>query len=136
MEPHRTPAATVATVAAAALAAAGIVATMLLVSPGGIAAASVVVLTAVQVVLLLAVREGVVGVRRFLLAWTGQAGLTHLVAGGPGVTSALVYLGVGLVFAAVVVAGLALWRAEPEHDPDGEGRTGDTRPLPVPDGDG
>ncbi|MFC5142339.1 hypothetical protein ACFPK1_29215 [Actinomycetospora rhizophila] len=134
MELLRTPATAAATVVAA-LAAAGIAATMLLAGPGGITVA----LTAVQAVLLLAVREGAVGLRRFLLAWTGQAGLTHLVAGGPGVESALVYLGVGLVFAAVVTAGLALWQPEPEpeyepaHEP-GE-RRGGTQPLPVVDGD-
>ncbi|GAA4912303.1 hypothetical protein EV188_11599 [Actinomycetospora succinea] len=132
MESHRT---SVAVTTVSALAAAGVAAAMLLAGTGGLAVALVVVLVAVQAVLLVAVRHEALRARQFLLAWSGQAGLTYLVAGEPGVASALVYLGVGLVFAAVVVAGLALWRPapEPEHEP-GE-RRGDTQPLPVVDGD-
>jgi hypothetical protein len=128
--------------ALAVLAAAGVVATMLLAGTGGLAAAVTVVLVAAQVVLLLVVRDGAVRLRQFLLAWTAQAGLTRLVAGDPTVGSALVYLGVGLLFGAVVVAGLALWRPSVDEPLDGThdepedagGRRGDTQPLPV-DGD-
>lgn len=141
-EPRAACAVTGAVVAVAGLAAAGIAASMLLVGTGGPAAALTVLLATVQVVLLLAVRGGVPRTRRFLLAWSGQAGLTYLVAGDPGVESALVYLGVGLVFAAVVVAGLALWRPESELEPEPESdveqpdeRRGETQPLPVVDGD-
>lgn len=132
MESHRT---SVAVTTVSALAAAEVAAAMLLAGTGGLAVAVVLVLVAVQAVLLLAVRHGALRARQFLLAWSGQAGLTYLVAGEPVVASALVYLGVGLVFAAVVVAGLALWRPapEPEHEPDE--RRGDTQPLPVVDGD-
>ena len=147
VDAHRMPvvataAATAAVMTAAPLAAAGIAATMLLAGPGGMSAVITVALTAVQAVLLLVVRDGAVGTRRFLLAWTGEAGLTYLVAGTPGIESALVYLGVGLVFATVVVAGLALWRPEPDPGPDVESapepgeRRGGTQPLPVVDGDG
>lgn len=126
-----------AVVSAAVLAAVGVAAVMLLMGPGGLAAALTVALTAAQVALLLMVRRGAVRIRQFLLAWSAQAGLTYLVAGDPGVGSALVYLGVGLVFAAVVVAGLALWRPEPEpeFEPDADGRAGGTRPLPVAEGE-
>jgi len=129
VESYRTPVVTVAAV----LAVAGIAATMLLVGTGGLAAALTIALTAVQVSLLLAVRLGALRTRQFLLAWSGQAGLTYLVAGDPVVESALVYLVVGLVFAAVVMTGLALWR--PDRDPEPEERDGGTRPLPVVDGD-
>lgn len=120
-----------AVTAVAALAAAGTAATMLLAGPGGLGAVLTVVLVAVQAALLLTVRHGALRARQFLLAWTGQAGLTYLVAGDPGAGSALVYLGVGLVFAAVVVAGLAWWR--PSEEPVPDGRRGDTQPLPVVD---
>ncbi|MEJ2863057.1 hypothetical protein [Actinomycetospora flava] len=137
MEPLRMPVAAVTVTAA--LAAAGIAASMLLAGPDGPGAASTVVLAAAQVALLLGVRSGAVRARQFLLAWSGQAGLTYLVAGDAGAESALVFLGVGLVFAAVVVAGLALWRPEPEPDaePDAgpDGRGGGTQPLPVAEGD-
>ncbi|MEJ2888429.1 hypothetical protein [Actinomycetospora aeridis] len=129
MQPDRTP----LVVTASAVAAAAVAATMLLAGSGGLAAAATVVLVAVQVALLLAVHAGAVRARQFLLAWSAQAGLTHLVAGEGTVESALVYLGVGLLFGAVVVVGLTLWRpAVPE--PAEPGRSGDTQPLPV-DGD-
>jgi hypothetical protein len=117
-------------VAVAVLAALGIAAAMLLTGPGGITLLVAVVLGAVQAGLLLRVRDGAVGARRFLLAWSGEAGLTYPLAGDPGAASALVYLGVGLLFALVVVVGLAATRRlELSED---EPRS-DTQPLPVTD---
>jgi hypothetical protein len=117
----------------AVLAAAGIGTTMVLAGPHGVAVVIIALLVAVQVGLLLAVRRGLTRARQFLLAWSGEAGLSFLVAGDPTVASALVYLGVGLVFALVVVAGLALTRSWGEPAP--QQRHDDTQPLPVPDGD-
>lgn len=115
----------------AVLAAAGIAATMLLAGASGITLAVTVVLAGVQIALLLGARRAAPRTRRFLLAWSAQAGATYPLAGDPDVASALVYLGVGLVFAAVVMAGLALTRADAPPTP--EAARGDTRPLPVPD---
>jgi hypothetical protein len=124
--------ATVAT-ACATVAAVGVAAVMLLAGPGGLALAVAVVLVALQVALLVAPRGGGRQARRFLLAWSAEAGLTYAVAGDPTAGSALVYLGVGLVFALAVVAGLVLTRPG-AGSPSGE-RRGDTQPLPVVDGD-
>ena len=115
--------AVLATLAACALAA-GVAAVMLL---AGGSLLLVVVLVVAQVALLLAVRDGARRPRQFVLAWSAEAGLSHAVAGDPTLVSALVYLGVGLVFALAVVAFLAFVRPEPE-----EPRI-DTAPLPVPD---
>jgi hypothetical protein len=117
----------------AVLAALGVAAAMVLAGPGGLALAATVVLVGVQVALLPGVRRGALAVRRFLLAWSAEAGLTYPVAGDPTVASALVYLGVGLVFAVVVVVGLALTR--PAEEPLGGESRRDTQPLPVVDGD-
>lgn len=119
--------------AAAALAAGGIATSMLVVGTGGVAPVVTVALVAAQVVLLLVVRRGAIAPRRFLLAWSAQAGLTYLVAGDPTVASALVYLGVGAVFAVVVLVGLAVTRAS--VDTTAGERGGDTRPLPVSGGE-
>ncbi|MDF2976093.1 MAG: hypothetical protein K0S40_821 [Actinomycetospora sp.] len=119
---------------AAALAAGGVAATMLLAGPGGITVVVTVLLAAAQV-LLLRGTGGARRTRRFLLAASGQAGLTYAVAGDATVESALVYLGVGVVFGLVVVVALGLLdRAGAWDEPVDEPRT-DTRPLPVVDGD-
>jgi hypothetical protein len=117
--------------AAAGVAAAGVAAAMLLTGPGGLVLVLAVVLGGAQLALLLRVRDGAVRARRFLLAWSGQAGLTYAVAGDPGAASALVYLGVGLVFAVVVVIGLSAMRRLDE--PGAEEPRADTQPLPVID---
>jgi hypothetical protein len=132
-DPDRTAART----GAAALAAGGVAATMLLAGTGGVTVVVTVLLAAVQA-LLLRGTGGTRRTRRFLLAASGQAGLTYAVAGDPTVASALVYLGVGVVFGLVVVVALGLLeRAGPLDElsePDDEPRV-DTRPLPVVDGD-
>jgi hypothetical protein len=117
--------------ATAVLAVAGIAAAMLLAGTSGITLAVTVALVGVQVGLLLGVRRGAVRTRRFLLAWSAQAGLTYPLAGDPGLASALVYLCVGLVFAVVVMVGLALTR--PVEQPPARESHGDTQPLPVAD---
>jgi hypothetical protein len=130
---HNTDVGAAVATACAAVAAVGVAAVMLLAGPGGLALAVIVVLVALQVALLVALRGGGRPARCFLLAWSAEAGLTHAVAGDPTAGSALVYLGVGLVFALAVVVGLALTR--PATEPAGEERRGDTQPLPVVDGD-
>jgi hypothetical protein len=122
----------------AVLAAGGVATTMLLAGTSGITLVVTVLLAGVQALLL----RGTGGARRaqrFLLAASAQAGLTYPVAGDATVASALVYLGVGVVFGLVVVVALGmLHRAgpfdDPYGDPAGEPRSG-TRPLPVVEGD-
>lgn len=125
---------TAARTGAAVLAAGGVTATMLLAGTGGITVVVTLLLAAVQALLL----RGTGGARRtrlFLLAASAQAGLTYAVAGDATVASALVYLGVGVVFGLVVVVALGLLdRAGPFDEPVEEPRV-DTRPLPVVDGD-
>jgi hypothetical protein len=123
-------------VALSVLAALGIAAAMLLAGPGALTLLVAVVLGGVQVASLLRVREGALGLRRFLLASSGQAGLTYPLAGDPGVVSALVYAGVGLVFGVVVLVGLRVMRrldAVDAVDPAEEPLRADTQPLPVTD---
>ncbi|MHC1562001.1 hypothetical protein ACR9E3_23820 [Actinomycetospora sp. C-140] len=96
--------------AVAVLAALGTGAVMLVAGSGPVTFLVTALLAAVQVALLARVRDVLVPLRRFLLAWSGQAGLTYAVAGAPTVESALVFLGVGLVFAAVLLGVLALTR--------------------------
>jgi hypothetical protein len=130
----RSSAVTVAVLSACS--ALGIAAAMLLAGPGALTLLVAAVLGAVQVGLLLRVRTGALGVRRFLLASSGQAGLTYPLAGDPGAVSALVYGGVGLVFGAVVVVGLRAMRrldAVDSADEDPEESRADTQPLPVTD---
>jgi hypothetical protein len=123
-------------VALSVLAALGIAAAMVLAGPGALTLVVAVVLGVVQAASLLRVREGALGVRRFLLASSGQAGLTYPLAGDQGVVSALVYVGVGLVFGVVVVVGLrAMRRLDTVDAADhvGEPPRADTQPLPVTD---
>ena len=129
--------------AAAVLAAGGVAATMLLVGTSGVTLVVTVLLAAVQVLLL----RGPGGARRtqrFLLAASAQAGLTYPVAGEATVASALVYLGVGVVFGLVVVVALGMLdRAGPldelsdelsdELTDEPDEPRGGTRPLPVVD---
>ena len=117
--------------ATAVLAVVGIAAAMLLAGTTGITLAVTVALVGVQVGLLFGVRRGAVRTRRFLLACSAQAGSTYSLAGDPGTVSALVYLGVGLAFAVVVMVGLALTR--PVEQPPVRESHGDTQPLPVAD---
>jgi hypothetical protein len=128
---------TAARTSAAVLAAGGVAVSMLLVGTGGITVVVTVLLVAAQA-LLLRGPDGTRRKRRFLLAASGQAGLTYAVAGEATVTSALVYLGVGVVFGLVVVVALGLLdRAGPldELDDPADEPRADTRPLPVVDGD-
>ena len=122
----------------AVLAAGGVAATMLLAGPSGITLAATVLLAGLQA-LLLRGTGGARRTRRFLLAASAQAGLTYPVAGDATVASALVYLGVGVLFGLVVVVALGvLDRAGPLADPLGETvgePRADTRPLPVVDGE-
>ena len=121
---------TVARTGAALLAAGGVGAAMLLAGTGGITVVVTVLLAAAQA-LLLRGAGGARRTRRFLLAASAQTGLTYAVAGEETVASALVYLGVGVVFGLVVVVALGLLdRAGPLDEP-----RVDTRPLPVVDGD-
>jgi hypothetical protein len=123
---------TVARTGAAVLAAGGVAATMLLAGTGGITVVVTLLLAAAQALLLRA-SGGARRTRLFLLAASAQAGLTYAVAGDATVASALVYLGVGVVFGLVVVVALGLLdRAGPLDEPVDEPRV-DTRPLPVVD---
>jgi hypothetical protein len=127
----RRGASVVMAVVMAVLAAGGVAATMLLAGTGGITAVVTLLLAAAQAVAL----RGTGGARRtrlFLLAASAQAGLTYAVAGDATVASALVYLGVGVVFGLVVVVALGLLERAGPWD---EGPRVDTRPLPVVDGD-
>ncbi|GAA4881417.1 hypothetical protein [Actinomycetospora straminea] len=132
-EERSAPGVTAVVTGAAAVAVLGVAAAMLLAGTTALAAVLTLLLVGVQGGLLLARPHGARRTRQFLLAGSAQAGLTHLVAGEPTVASALVYLGVGVVFAAIVVAGLALW--PPAADPEPVERRGDTAPLPVVDRD-
>ena len=132
---------TVARTTAAALAAAGVAATMVLAGTGAVTMAVTVVVTVVLVAvqaLLLRGPGGARRTRRALLAGSAQAGLTYPLAGDPGVASALVYVGVGVVFGVVVVVALGLVDRVDVQDPvpgPGDEPRVDTRPLPVVDGD-
>lgn len=129
-DPDRTAARAGASVVLAVL----VAVTMLVVGTSAVTLVVTVLLVAGQVVALRG-PGGARRTRRFLLAASAQAGLTYPVAGEPTVASALVYLGVGLVFGAVVVVALALLdRAGPWDGPVDEPRA-DTRPLPVVEGD-
>lgn len=119
-----------AAVLGAAVAAAGIAVTMLLAGTGGLTFLVALVLAGAQASILFLVRDAATHTRRFLLAWSGQAGLTYAVTGDPSPGSALVYLGVGVVFAAIVVAVLALTGSRSDDEP-----RVDTAPLPVVDGE-
>lgn len=123
-----------ATLAACALGA-GVVATMLLAGTGGLTFLVTLLLAGAQVALLFLARDGAIRTRRFVLAWSGQAGLTYAVTGDPTPASALVYLGVGVVFAAVVVAVLALTAGRDETEVWNDEPRVDTAPLPVVDGE-
>lgn len=129
------PGVTAAVTGAAAVAALGVAATMLLAGATALAVVPTLLLVGAQGGLLLALPHAARRTRQFLLAASAEAGLTHLVAGDPTVASALVYLGVGVVFAAIVVAGLALWLPSTDPEPVPEERRGDTAPLPVVDGE-
>jgi hypothetical protein len=115
---------------------------MLLAGASGVTLVVTVLLAAGQV-LLLRGRGGPRRTQRFLLAASAQAGLTYPVAGEATAASALVYLGVGVVFGLVVVVALGMLdRAGPLDGPaDGlsdelsDEPRGGTRPLPVVDGD-
>lgn len=69
--------------------------------------------------------------QRGVVLWAAQAGLTWLVAGDPSRASAVVFIGVGLVFALVADLVLELVRRHTERA-DGVGSTG-TAPLPAVD---
>jgi hypothetical protein len=71
-------------------------------------------------------------VPRFLAIWSGEAGLTFLWAGDGSTVSAVIYVLVGVVFAAVATVFLA-YAGRADDEPAGPT---DTRPLPVqvPDG--
>ncbi|WP_116708314.1 hypothetical protein [Actinomycetospora cinnamomea] len=125
-DPERTAARTVAAVAAAT----GVVVTMLLAGSGVVTVVVTAVLAVGQALLLRG--GGARRARRFLLAASAQAGLTFAVAGDPTVASALVYLGVGVVFGLVVVVALGLLDRHGDDLADDEPRV-DTRPLPVAD---
>lgn len=131
-DPDRTAARTVA----AALGAGAVAATMLLAGTSAVTLVVTVVLAAGQALLLRG--GGARRARRFLLAASAQAGLTYPLAGDPTVASALVYLGVGVVFGSVAVLALGLLdradREEPPDEPPDEPRV-DTRPLPVAEAD-
>ena len=119
--------------------AAGVVAVLLFAGGTTLGIVATLVLLAGQVALLWW-RPQSRGWQRFLLAWTGEAGLSHAVSGDPTVMSALVFLGVGLVFALVVVAALAAIDRiggidegidVDEVDVEVERPRSDTAPLPV-----
>jgi hypothetical protein len=128
---------TAARTGAAVLAAGGVAVTMLFAGTGGITVVVTVLLAAAQAVALRG-SGGARRTRRFLLAASGQAGLTYGVAGEAAVASALVYLGVGVVFGLVVVVALGLLERagtlDELDDPADEPRA-DTRPFPAVDGD-
>jgi hypothetical protein len=123
-----------ATLAACALGA-GVAATMLLAGTGGLTFLVTLLLAGAEAALLFLVRDGAVRTRHYVLAWSGQAGLTYAVTGDPTTASALVYLGVGVVFAAVVVAVLALTGGQEETAWLDEEPRADTAPLPVVEGE-
>jgi hypothetical protein len=123
-----------ATLAAGALGA-GVATTMLLAGTGGLTFLVTLLLAGAEAALLFVVRDGAVRTRQFVLAWSGQAGLTYAVTGDPTLASALVYLGVGVVFAAVVVAVLALTGGRQETAWLDEEPRADTAPLPVVEGE-
>lgn len=69
--------------------------------------------------------DGVTRAPQFALVASGQAGLSHLWAGDDSVVSAVVFVLVGLGFAAVVTVALVLSDRQASEAPS------DTRPLPV-----
>lgn len=93
----------------------------------GVAQAVVVYgLATVQVALLVA-RRPASRPQQFLAIWSVQAGLTYLWAGDDTAASTLVYVLVGVVFA----AGVTWFLAHAHTLDDLEDGPADTRPLPV-----
>ncbi|WP_433783935.1 hypothetical protein ACQPX6_27635 [Actinomycetospora sp. CA-101289] len=129
-DPDRTVVRAAASVVLAVL----VAAMMLLAGTSGITLVVTVLLVAGQAVLLRG-PGGAPRTRRFLLAASAQAGLTYPVAGEPTVASALVYLGVGVVFGLVVVVALGLLDRAGVGDEIDQQPRADTRPLPVVEGD-